>query len=396
LHILFIPSWYPASPGETLGSFFREQALALRSYGLNVGVITPAMRSLGDGASAWLGPFGIREELDEGMTTLRYHGVRAFSWNHALNIQFWERTGLLAFARYASLRGLPDLLHVHGTIFGLAWARAIHRSHGIPFVVTEHSSEFALNQIRRPLLDYITAAIQPAAHLFGVSESLCNQLSTQVPPPAGKRWKVMPNLVSSRFAPTQEVVRPTGQEFTFLNVAALHRNKGQHHLLRAFASALHIRPDLSLRIAGDGPEAAALHELARGLGIASQVSFLGNCSRDRVALEMQNCDAFVLSSSYETFGVVAVEALMSGKPIVATRCGGPEDIVVPGVDGVLVTKDDPDALSLGLLQMSNDYRRFDATSIRARCIERFSEVAFAGRHAAAYERALAGGIEFTP
>jgi glycosyltransferase involved in cell wall biosynthesis len=103
---------------------------------------------------------------------------------------------------------------------------------------------------------------------------------------------------------------------------------------------------------------------------------------------MGTCDAFVLSSSYETFGVVVVEALMNGKPVVATRCGGPEDIVVPGEDGLLVEKDNPEALAAAMLELRAQRDRFDAAAIRQRCIDRFGEAAFVRRHAKVYQAAL--------
>jgi teichuronic acid biosynthesis glycosyltransferase TuaC len=390
MHVLFVPSWYPAQPSDILGSFFREQAFALRNRGMTVGVMTPAMRSLSTGARALWGPFGAREAIDDGLPTLRYHGVRAFPWSHSLNIRFWESSGLRAFERYRSLHGTPDLLHVHGTLFGIAWAYAIHRAHGIPFVVTEHSSEFALGQIRPQLVTYLAEALRSSARCFGVSSALCRQMAAMFPPERiGQAWSVMPNLVSSSFGgQTRPARRPDQRAFTFLNVAALHRNKGQHILLTALAQACRIDSTLHLRIAGAGPEAQRLEALVQQLGIESHVSLLGHRSREQVRQEMLDCDAFVLASSYETFGVVVVEALMSGRPVISTRCGGPEDIVIPDQDGLLVDRDDVAAMAGALLTMRAQHERFDGESIRHRCIGRFGEAAFASRHADAYASVL--------
>ncbi len=386
MHIMFVPSWYPTDPGDAWGSFFREQALALRQYGMNVGVITPAMRSP-TSLGAWTGPFGIREEFDEGGPTLRYHGVKLFSWHHALNMRFWESTGLRTFERYRIRHGMPDILHVHCTIFGLVWAAAIHRRYGLPFVVTEHSSEFALGEVRPRLMSYLTTAIQSADRCFGVSRALCARLAIQMPFDSNRGWEVMPNLVSSSFNSQLVSVRAhlDGSVFTFLNVAGLKRLKGQHHLLKAFAQvAQSSNAMLRLRIAGGGPEQEALARLAQDLGISDRVTFLGNCSRTKVVQEMAACDVFVLSSNYETFGVVVIEALMSGKPVISTRCGGPEDVVVPDEDGFLVEKDSPEALAAAMLQIHAEYGRFDAQAIHQRCASRFSEQAFAHRHAEVY------------
>ena len=79
----------------------------------------------------------------------------------------------------------------------------------------------------------------------------------------------------------------------------------------------------------------ALEALVQEKALTEQVTFLGSLTREQVRQEVSEADAFVLSSEYETFGVVVIEALALGKPVIATRCGGPESIVVPSV-GYLV------------------------------------------------------------
>lgn len=391
MHVLLIPSWYPAHPGDMSGCFFREQALALHDRGMRVGVITPVFRSLTEWRAITKGGYGLQVEHDSGIETLRFHGVRAFSWNHVLNMAFWEHTGLRAFNRYRRLHGRPDVLHVHATIFGLAWAAAIHREYGIPFVVTEHSSQFQRISIRPPLLAYLIKEMALASRAFGVSSALAKVLTSQVPLPPGRRWDVMHNMVSSRFgsAAPRQVLRNDTRIPVLLNVAGLYPYKGHYHLLHAVRMALDTGADFHLRIGGSGPQEIRLKELAASLNLSDRLVFLGHCSREQVAREMAASDAFVLSSSYETFGVVAVEALLSGKPVLATRCGGPEDIVVPNQDGYLVEKDDTTALSAGLLQLVRTLHQFDPQDLRRRCIDRFSEDAFARRHAELYRDVVA-------
>lgn len=392
MHVLFIPSWYPAQPDDIAGCFFREQALALQGYGMRIGVITPAFRSLSNWRALTAGGYGLVAEDDNGLQTLRYRGVRAFSWNHALNIRFWERTGLRAFDDYQRHHGRPDVLHVHAMIFGLAWAAAIHRVHGIPFVVTEHSSEFVRSSVRGSLLNYLTDQVSQAHRTFAVSSSLTKILDSQVPLPEGKTWEVQHNMVSSRFGlSTREPWCQHGRDgpLRLLSVGALELNKGHHHLLRAMKLAIEAGVDCVLRVCGSGPQFAALEALRSELGLDSRVEFLGHCSREQVSQEMANAAALVVSSSNETFGVVVVEALLSGCPVLSTRCGGPEDIIVDGIDGYLVQKDDPVALCTGLLRLAGNLARFDPQYLRQRCIERFSELAFTSRHEQVYSAIIA-------
>ncbi|HID29995.1 MAG TPA: glycosyltransferase, partial [Desulfobacterales bacterium] len=83
-------------------------------------------------------------------------------------------------------------------------------------------------------------------------------------------------------------------------------------------------------------------------------------------------NSFVLSSHYETFGIVVIEALACSLPVIATRCGGPESIVTES-DGLLVPLKDPETLAKAMIQMRNTTSQFDRKQIRDRCILRFGE-----------------------
>ena len=88
-------------------------------------------------------------------------------------------------------------------------------------------------------------------------------------------------------------------------------------------------------------------------------------------------NAFVLSSEYETFGVVLVEALALGKPVIATKCGGPESIVTPEV-GYLISKNSEKEMTDALLKLYQNWNKFNSLQIRQYCLENFSEKAVIG------------------
>ena len=93
---------------------------------------------------------------------------------------------------------------------------------------------------------------------------------------------------------------------------------------------------------------------------------------------MAVADAFVLSSRNETFGVVIIEALALGKPVIATQCGGPESILRPA-DGLLVPVDDVSAMANAMCQLIERRNDYDPVEIRQSCVARFSETAIAKR-----------------
>lgn len=175
--------------------------------------------------------------------------------------------------------------------------------------------------------------------------------------------------------------------FGFVNIALLTEKKGVHNLIRAFAKSFPKDPSVVLDIGGDGTERPRLEALAVNLGVTDRVRFLGALDRDQVAQAMARANAFVLASRYETFGVVVIEALALGKPVIATRCGGPESIVREQ-DGLLVPPDDIDALAEAMRTMRSNYGRYQSADIRANCIARYSEQAVVERLTRVYTQVL--------
>ncbi|HET6314409.1 MAG TPA: glycosyltransferase, partial [Chloroflexia bacterium] len=125
--------------------------------------------------------------------------------------------------------------------------------------------------------------------------------------------------------------------------------------------------------------------LARRLGVNGVCHFHGALPHEQVAAMMPSYDVLVLSSLAETFGVVAVEALASGVPVVATRCGGPEEVLTPDL-GVLVEKADPEALADGILDVMRRPHDFPPEHLRRVVEERFGEARVTGRLVSLYRQ----------
>jgi glycosyltransferase involved in cell wall biosynthesis len=133
--------------------------------------------------------------------------------------------------------------------------------------------------------------------------------------------------------------------FGVLFVGRLYRRKRVDVLLRAAAELRHRIPRFQVRIVGNGPCASALHALARDLSLRDTVAWLGDVPRVALAEEYRRCDVFALPSVQEGFGIVLLEAMAAGKPIVAARAGAiPE--VVP--HGTLVERESTEALAAAI------------------------------------------------
>ncbi|MBI5598229.1 MAG: glycosyltransferase [Deltaproteobacteria bacterium] len=139
------------------------------------------------------------------------------------------------------------------------------------------------------------------------------------------------------------------KEFVLGTVGRMTETKGQRHLLSAFAEVAGKIPGLRLVVAGEGPDAGSLKELAEGLGISGKVAFLG--FRSDVRELLSGLDVFVFPSLAEGLPLALLEAMAAGLPVVASSVGGiPE--VFGGCDmGRLVPAKDPQALAVAIMEI---------------------------------------------
>jgi glycosyltransferase involved in cell wall biosynthesis len=375
MHILIIPSWYYTKGNPVYGSFFREQTHALKRAGHKMGVIKPersSVRLLRDSIAKW--PHFIEIENDNGVPTYRHHGMawvpsmphrKAFHW-------YWAGHSL--FKKYCSDHGLPDIIHAHSSLYAGVLGMWLKQRHQLPLIITEHSTAFALKKLKPLEMRFAERAFSSADARIVVSPQLGNLLTT-IFGNSIKPWTYIPNAIDNLFANYQPpVFQHDRSEFRWLNIAYLLKKKGQSDLIKAFAAAFKNNKKVKLRIAGDGPLENELKNLAAMLGVQDQIKFLGRIDRSQVLDELAASDAFVLSSHYETFGVVLIEALAMGKPVVATACGGPEYIVNKR-NGILVPPHHGDQLAQAMTKLKSEISRYDAGSIRQDCIQRFGEKA---------------------
>ena len=378
MHVVFFPSWYPATEDDLNGSFFREQAIAIAKRNVQIGVISPALRSMRYWKSVFTGSYKMQAELDNGVQTYRDHGMAWFPRIHRLSRWHWIRNGRLLFERYVDDQGMPDLIHVHSILNAGVLALELHLKHGIPYVITEHSSFFVRDRFSTDEVALAGEVAVQANRRFAVSLPFCDLLMSQFGNEAGQ-WEPMPNTVNQAFLDyTYQRHTDENQSLRFLTIGLLTKIKATANLIQAFAQRFAGQDEIILEIGGDGPERPHLEKMVRKLGMQSQIHFLGELTRLEVIGAMAAANVFVLPSHYETFGVVVIEALALGKPVIATRCGGPGSIIESG-DGLLVPTNNIEALAQAMAEISLHMDRYDPVDIRERCRIRFGEEAIVPR-----------------
>ncbi len=142
------------------------------------------------------------------------------------------------------------------------------------------------------------------------------------------------------------------------------RTKNVSGVIRALAQVVANGVNARLTIIGDGPDRAMLTGLAEELDLADRITFLGRLPNTGVIDHMAHTWAVVINSRVETFSVVTGEALAQGKPVIATRCGGPQGFVTEE-NGILIPVGDTDALAAAMYTLMEQATKYDPERIRA-------------------------------
>lgn len=388
MHVLIIPSWYPKDRDDISGSFFREQAIALKKHGHQVGVVYPQLRSIRDWRSLFTGRTGLQTETDELIHTFRWHGMAWSLREPFSSLDLWVNTGLKLYERYIKQYGKPDVIHAHSLLNAGVLASKIKKRFSVPFVITEHSTAYGAGSVTPTLSQFARDAANHADARLAVSEPFAELLERYFGMDKGA-WKALPNILGARFeaAPLADAAG-NRDPFVFINISILTLRKGIDVLLKGFAKSSKNDGSTRLLIGGDGKQRHVLESLAEKLGISPQVEFLGSLSRDEVVRAVANSHAYVLTSHIETFGVAVVESLALGKPVIVTRCGGPESIVRIE-DGLVIPVNDENALASAMIAIKNKYDDYEGERIRQSCISRYGERAVVERLNVVYENVIA-------
>lgn len=254
----------------------------------------------------------------------------------------------------------------------------LSKEYGVPYVLTEHMSPFPFPSLARNGIPVgeVAFAIEAASQVIAVSPALSGKIASF----GYREPTVIPNMVNeSAFFEGS----PSSDKIIFLSVCGISEQKGIDHLLEAIALWNPPSEHFEFRIAGDGPMRPFYESRARALGLNDRVKWLGAVPRTDVPRLFRDCNIFVLPSRHETFGVVYAEAIASGKPIIATRCGGPESIVNE-LNGKLVDVGDVPALARVMAEMSGNLNRYDSRLIRQDFQRRFSRTAVIDKLCAVY------------
>lgn len=398
MKVLVVSNMYPTEENPVGGIFVHEQVKALRRFGVDVRVAT--------GKPLWLSRHPHRAAMRVlGELTNRR---RDFHWTEHDGVPvatFSYFAGGFArpylrpwFYSGALRRWLPplaagfeyDLVHAHTAFLDGRAAAGAARLRNVPLALTEHTGPFSLVTDDRRMRRHTVFAMNAADQIIAVSGALRGEIEQRLPEIDPRKFMVLPNGVDCQFfdpclCPNRAGLETAGtnsksaeaiptahdtETITALWVGHLVEVKRVDRLLEAFSMVAPHVPRLRLRLVGSGVLEAALKREAGQLELADRVTFVPTRDRAGVRAEMAGADFLVISSEVETFGVVGIEAMAMGLPVVATNCGGPRDYITGADIGELVDNS-TEGLATGLRDMAARLPRVDRAKIRRQAVAKF-------------------------
>jgi glycosyltransferase involved in cell wall biosynthesis len=388
VHVCVVTTTFPRWSGDGQGPFVWGAVQGVRDLGVDVRVVTmhnpgSLTRESMQGIEVWRPRYWWPERAEAlrreggGLPVMweKYPLVRAqvipFGIVHSWNVGHHARD--------------CDLIHAHWSLSAAA-ALASKPAHRRPIMVTLQGSDLfraakgklgaRLTRevlLRCDLVTVLSGALADKAFALGVPE---------------ERVEVLPNGVDTqRFTPGSA----SGREPVILFVGSLIERKGVRFLFEAMPDVFAAHPEYRLVILGEGPQEAALRALAEKLGCAKRITFTGFQTQDDVKAWLQRSRLLVLPSLEEGQGVVLLEAIACGTPVVASRVDGIVDVVTPEV-GRLVPPAQPGELSAAISEMVADEAGWTQMSVsaRARAVEVYDWRLISRRYVDLYRRMVDG------
>lgn len=283
------------------------------------------------------------------------------------------------YDRIYSAHGTPDIIYGH-YFFNIEVGAYLKQMINIPLIGIEHAGRFNSPDLEHNTRVSAEFAYSMTDQLITVSRKLQNSIKAHF----NKDSKVVYNLANSLFFNQKNISESSHQNpLKAVSVGSLVYDKGFDTLIRAISKV----KDVQLTIIGAGPEYDNLQNLILELNLIDRVVLVGKQTKENIIRYFRDSDFFVLASRNETFGLVYVEAMALGLPVIGTRCGGPEEIINDN-NGVIADVDDIDQLTDKIKWLCNHIADFDRGMIADSCYSKFAPEVIAGQLTQVFEEAL--------
>lgn len=362
--VLFLPKWYPNQDDPQLGIFIRKHARAVaQSHQVAILYLQP---------DSTIARYQLIHQSKDGLEefVLYYPSSRVGVQTMKKVLNFWQyvRYTYIGWKKVLDVFGKPAITHIHVMNRPSLLAIYLQIRHQIPFYISEHWSGYITQQYAQQSWlkrQYTQWVFKKAVSTSVVSEQLKVAMTQQHL--ANVKY-VIPNVVEAipESVKCEElpVIIPASSFIIIGMVADLRDEiKNISGVLIAVKKVLKTRQDFQLHIVGGGPDEAILRQKAIDMELQDHVFFHGRQDNQVVLPFLQKIHFLILNSYYETFSVVAAEALAAGKPVISTKCGGPE-VFLDEQAGRLIPVGEEEALVEAIQDMLDKYQDFLPSTLK--------------------------------
>lgn len=345
IKVLIIPESFPTDENPVAGIFIKDQIKALLPH-CEISVFN---------SNPWYR--GQYEEI-EGVQFYDFHlfANRLPTITKPFGYAWWERQSF----RLARKIPKPDIIHLHGAAMRGKWVEKLAKYWDIPFVVTEHTGPWSAISDRLRIFARAKRTLENAAVVLPVSNHLKQEMIDSGV--ETKRWEVFGNPVDTEFFSLRKTSLASSRNILFLG--RLDDFKGGLRTLKAFHKVADEIPNFRLTIAGTGQESEMITKYIADNDLSHRVEFLNESFlREEMKVLFHRTSFLVFPSFFESFGLVAAEAMATGLPVIITDRTGPRDFTNTQV-GIAVNPESVEEIGDAMVKMVGGIDDFSPIEIR--------------------------------
>lgn len=360
MNILILTHSYPDTVNKWRGLFIKEQAKALSLHN-DVSVVYFTVDY------SRLAPFSKpKHSVAQSGRLTEYNVITGRSFPVINQLKYFSDTWTF-IKKEIITKQKPDIINSHISYPAGFLGTIIQKLTGIPNITTEHS--WIRKHFRSPVhKQCVLYSLKNSAGYIAVSNALKDDIQGVV----NRKISVVPNVIDTGRFRIADKKRGEKLDIGLLGGMGNYR-KGLDILIRAVA--LLKNKNINVHIGGSGKLLDKFKAMASESGVIENFIFYGDVPAEETPGFYSRLDAFVLASRDETFGVVVIEAMASGLPVIATDCGGPREIITPET-GVLVRKEDPEDLVRAIELLQENIGKYDPDAIRKYADSKYGQEAF--------------------
>ena len=384
LKILYVTKWFMNRHDPQLGVFIRKHASASALF-CDVSLLCV----MGDVSQKSLLEF--EEQETHGVNTLvvyfrKYRSAIPFIAT-LVNLARYLKASGAGLKHFEKKTGRHDVTHAYILLRPALIAWWLRLTKGIPFIVSEQWSGYATGAFagKNFLTKFFYRFIFRKANAATVvSEFLKEKMEA-----AGFRNNISVTHNVVERLEKKSSPHPANGKTVILTVADLvDEIKNISAVIRAVAEISSAEKNFAYHIIGQGKDETRLKKMAADLGLLDSIIFFhGVKTNEEVFQYLHACDFLVMNSNFETFSLVCIEAMSCGKPVIATRCGGPQEFMNEK-NGMLIGPGQDDQLKEAIMAMLVNHKSYDPKLLEAFAAQHFSPLNTGKKFEAVYRTAL--------